>query len=141
MERLSDFLLHLDVILRAIPVDIFQGVQSDFPIQLDSSTTDLDLDAVTNTFATSAKELDCYIASLAELQPTKAQRLQKVCWSLCPTFLGLTLFLKKTQEAENKLKEVNRLLEEVVLELKQAEALLTQTLESDPFFGAHIGSS
>ncbi|EME28342.1 hypothetical protein Gasu2_66030 [Galdieria sulphuraria] len=124
MERLSDFLLHLDVILRAIPVDIFQGVQSDFPIQLDSSTTDLDLDAVTNTFATSAKELDCYIASLAELQPTKAQRLQK-----------------KTQEAENKLKEVNRLLEEVVLELKQAEALLTQTLESDPFFGAHIGSS
>ncbi|GJQ14759.1 hypothetical protein GpartN1_g6550.t1 [Galdieria partita] len=124
MERLSDFLLHLDVILRAIPVDIFQGVQSDFPIQLDSSTTELDLDAVTSTFATSAKELDCYISSLAELQPTKVQRLQQ-----------------KNQEAENKLKEVNLLLEDVMQELKQAEAILTQTLENRSLFEESIDSS
>ncbi|KAK4528776.1 hypothetical protein GAYE_SCF64G6722 [Galdieria yellowstonensis] len=116
MQRLSDFLLHLDVVLRTISVDIFQGGQLEFPIQLDSSTADLDLDAVTSSLAASAKELDAYVASLMELQEPKAQKLRK-----------------KSQEAEIKLREVNKLLQDVVLELKEAEAVLTKALRENAF--------
>eukprot|EP00871_Galdieria_phlegrea_P005482 jgi/Galph1/5935/GphlegSOOS_G4616.1 len=116
MDRLQDFVLHLDALLRACACDVTHGFPADFPVNLDSSANELDLDAVARSFIQSAKNMDWYISSLLEVEIPKAVRLEQ-----------------KLKAAEEKLREVQNIITDVQNELKTLDEELTKSLENNKY--------